>query len=669
MKPTGFICAVFSAFLSATAASATSFQTATTTSIAPYLPSAAAVADFNGDGTMDLALAISNGSSHALRILNGNGDGTLAFATDLATTAAPGGLLAADLNGDGIADLAVTNTASNIISIFLCNGDGTFQARTDYATGTGPTAIAGGDFRGDGVKDDLAVINGSANSIAIFLNDGNGTLTATGSGTWPTAPDSLAGLAVGDFNGDAIDDLAASRNTADTVQLFFGSDIGTFASGSGIAVGTGPSALAATDLNHDGVSDLVVVNSGSATVSVITGSRGGSPMVSATYPVTTPADSGANPRAISLADFNRDGILDIAVANNVSNTLSVLGGRGNATFAAAEPFADGGAPSALAWGDLDGSGNELISTSTTNATYSVLLNNSPPAAGLSVLPGSHDYGKFQIGHYAYLGKLLTLTNNGSDTLTISSATTSGANSADFQATTRDSASCGSTTPTITPGNSCTILAEFLNPITEGSKSATLNLTSNATLVPTLTVPLAGTGIQSTTPYTVRISFLGMGSGTASFSSGDTSCSSDCSRTPAATPTIFLTPTPGPGAYLHGWRGCDRVYNGSCLIDFSFTTYYDRTLTINFGKVTGRIMVGTFPIYAGNLYDAYNSAGDTDTIKLPAGRIDESLTMDRNIQVVLSGGYDSGFATQGSPSVLRGVAIAQGSAVMDNIVLQ
>lgn len=672
MKTTGiFILAVFIIPLTMARAGATSFQAATTISTAPYAPSAASFADFNGDGHQDLALPVSNGTNHYLRIQSGDGTGSFSFSSDLATPSLVGSIVAADLNGDGVIDLAVSNTTTGSISIFICNGNGTFQNRTDYAVGTAPKAIAVGDFKGDGVKDDIAVVNSTANSVAILLNDGSGVLTATNSGTWPTASDSLVGLAVGDFDGNSSDDIAVARNGVGKAQLFFANGIGTFSTGgSEVAVGAGPNALAAADLNNDGISDLAVVNGSDATVSIIPGRRGSPLSVSSTYAVTTPADNTANPLAITVADLNRDGIMDIAVANGTKESLSVLNGKGDTTFTSAESFATGSAPTAMAWGDLNGSGNELISVSSTNSTYSVLLNSSPAAAGLSVLPGSYDFGKFQIGHYTYLGKLLTLVNNGSASLTITSTTTSGADSADFQATTQDSASCNSITPTIPAGSSCTILAKFMEPFPAGVKTASLNLASNAAIVPTVTVPLAGTGIESSTPYSITISFIGLGSGSVSFSSGDAPCTTDCSRTPAETLLIALASTPASGSYLHGWTGCDSIYSGACQIKFDFANQFDRNLTVNFGLVTRRFMVAaTPPTYTTNLLDAYSAAGNNEAIRLPAGLLDESLTMNRNIVVSLLGGYDSGFTAQGSPTVLHALIVAAGSAIIDNIVLQ
>jgi hypothetical protein len=652
-------------------AGATGFQAAATSSTAPYTPQVAAFGDFNNDGSADLALAISNGSNHYLRILNGNGTGALAFAVDLATASGVGGIVAADLNSDGINDLAIANTAADSISVFLSNGDGTFQPRVDYAVGTAPKGIAIGDFRGDGVSDDLAVVNSGANSVAVLLNDGSGTLTTQAVASWPNAADSLAALAVGDFDGDDIDDIAVARNSAGTVRLFFGNGIGTFTNGSDVSVGSGPSALVAADLNSDGLDDLAVVNSTDATVSIIKGNSSRALTVASTSAVTFPADTSANPRAIIAQDVDRDGIPDLVVSNNGTGTLSVLGGKGDGTVATAESFPIGASPSALAAGNLDGNGTDLLTLSATGGTFSLLLNSSPAAAGMIVTPGSHDFGKIHVDHATYIATTMSIANGGSADLVIGSMAITGGINSPFQVLPQYG-TCGTTTPVIAAGSSCTIQLRFINPITEGPKTDSLVITAtNAANRSTVSVPLTGTVVTAATPYTVSVAFLGRGSGAVSFSTGDAICTTDCVRTPPEISTVILTATPDPGSYLYGWSGCDWLYNGNCRINYSATDASDRTVTVNYGAVPRRLKVtSTIPIYAATLTDAYSQAGNSDTIKMAAGVLTETLTMNRAIGVTLSGGYDSGFTAQGTtPTFLKGITVAAGSAVLDNIVLQ
>ena len=142
------------------------FQPAQTFAVGPA-PLALAVADFNGDGHLDIAAADSTGIS----ILLGNGDGTFQPAQTYA--AQEGSLVVADFNGDGHVDIATSGG-----SILLGNGDGTFQAAQTFASSPG-YSLAVGDFNGDGVPDIaftfVAPTAGYQGTLAILLGNGDGT--------------------------------------------------------------------------------------------------------------------------------------------------------------------------------------------------------------------------------------------------------------------------------------------------------------------------------------------------------------------------------------------------------------------------------------------------------------------------------------------------------------
>jgi len=652
----------------------------TTTDITPYAPTSAAFADFNRDGNQDTALVLSNGTSHYLRIMTGDGLGgfssqsDLALPDDLASATVSGTVVAADFNGNGFTDLAVSNTGADCVSIFLGDGNGGFTKVTpDITVGAAPKAIAVGDFKGDGSRDDIAVVNSADMNVSILLNDGTGTMTVQGT-TYSSSPqDAISAIAAGDYDGDDIDDIAITRNSAGKVTFFMGNGVGTFAAGTDITVGTAPVALAAADLNSDGITDLAALNSTDATVSILKGNKSGI-FSASTGNVTNPADNTANPLDILATDLNRDGVLDLVVASNANSSISVMIGKGDATFTAAsasENFATGAAPTAMASGDLNAGGNDLLSLSSTNTSYSILLNGSAAAAGLIVTPGSHDFGKMQVGHAAYFSTLLSLANGGSAALNVDSMSIAGGINSPFQVVPQYG-SCGTASPVIAAGSSCTVEVRFVNPITEGSKSDTLTIAaSNATNNPNTAVPLSGTIVSSTTPYTVTVSFLGRGSGTVTFSSGDASCTTDCGRTPPEAGTIALTPVPDTGSFFYGWTGCDSVSNGTCTINQYSYNASDRNLSVNYGAVPRRIKVEgfSFSTYASTARAAYGSAGFGDKIKMPAGLLDENLIMDKSEEVELKGGYDSGFTTQGEPTILRSITVAAGTAYLDNIVLQ
>ncbi len=165
-------------------------------------------ADFNGDGKIDLAIAGFSNTTFAntpITILQGNGDGTFTAAPSQPQSVASQ-LVVADFNGDGKIDLAALG---NPTTILLGNGDGTFTASSTPAVNPDCSAIAVGDFNGDG-KGDLAVANYSmstaSSAVSTFLGAGDGTFAD--SLNVASAPLRIGSLAAADFTGNGSSDLA-----------------------------------------------------------------------------------------------------------------------------------------------------------------------------------------------------------------------------------------------------------------------------------------------------------------------------------------------------------------------------------------------------------------------------------------------------------------------------
>ena len=439
-------------------------------------PISIAVGDFNGDGKLDLAIAnncvsCSPDYPSTLTIVLGNGDGTFITAPGSPITVAfgPEFVGAGDFNGDGNLDLAVANMFGNGLTILLGNGHGTFTpaAGSPIAVGVNPVSFAIGDFNGDG-KLDLAVTNGSTEShnLTILLGNGDGTFTPVASP--PATGSGPAGIAIGDFNGDGKPDLAVTNVFDNTVTILLGNGDGTFTptASSPLAVGTFPWAVAAGDFNGDGKLDLAVANIQSNNVTVLLGKGDGTFTPASGSPVAV----GIGPNAVAVGDFNGDGKLDLAVSNHGSNNVTILLGNGNGTFtpASGSPVAVGTGPDAVAVGDFNRDGRlDLATANNSGNTVSILLQ--VPVASPS--PTSLPFGNQNVGTTSGT-QSVTLTNTGSAPMAISSVSLSGANAANF-------ALPGNTCPMLTPPASCAPSTWFFNafPVTSPPFSSIFYVTA------------------------------------------------------------------------------------------------------------------------------------------------------------------------------------------------
>jgi hypothetical protein len=105
--------------------------------------------------------------------------------------------------------------------VLVGNGDGTFQVPRNFGAGSFPRSVAVGDFNGDGVLD-LAVANSS--NVSVLLGNGDGSFQAAPSFGAGSNPPSVA---VGDFNGDGISALVSpagwERSTFSSISVIQGS--------------------------------------------------------------------------------------------------------------------------------------------------------------------------------------------------------------------------------------------------------------------------------------------------------------------------------------------------------------------------------------------------------------------------------------------------------------
>ena len=291
----------------------------------------AAVADFNGDGKLDVA--VSNDNDQTVGVLLGNGDGTFQPARTYPSGAGlPQAIAVGDFNGDGKPDIVVANFG--VVGILLGNGDGTFQPVVTYSFGSGyGNSVAVADFNGDG-KADLVVSN--SNGIGVLLGNGDGTFQPVQTYALSNPASGAANsVVVGDFNGDGKADVIAAGQTATSILL--GNGDGTFQTG--IPYSPGGLLTAAGDLNGDRKPDLIVLQGGTAVVLLniypfpTATSLSSSPNPSSfgqivTFTATVTSGAGAMTGAITFNDGNNSlgtGTLTNGTASLTTSTLAVGG--------------------------------------------------------------------------------------------------------------------------------------------------------------------------------------------------------------------------------------------------------------------------------------------------------------------------------------------------------
>jgi hypothetical protein len=245
--------------------------------------------------------------------------------------------IAADFNGDGRPDLA--GAGANAVSVMLGNGDGTFRPKTDFPVGTQTQAVAAGDFNSDSRVDLVVTLNSPQFSLALLTGTGTGTFNAPTFFPNTSGFDSPAIVAT-DLNGDGRLDLVVMHNiacftapcrAARSITILLGNGNGTFQTPSEIDVGTGPYSMAVVDLNRDGIKD-VAIGGGNTEFSVLLGVGNGTFVRQPVVTLVAGGDLFSACNDIGVGDLNRDTILDLVVPLGNGNGNAILIGNGNGTF-------------------------------------------------------------------------------------------------------------------------------------------------------------------------------------------------------------------------------------------------------------------------------------------------------------------------------------------------
>jgi hypothetical protein len=390
--------AQFSSSIGSGAATATPSGSATSALGISYLgtgvnPDYVATADLNGDGFPDVIVA--NFTDGTLSIFLGVGDGTFNLPTTVAVGAGPVWVATGDLHlatttdPTTFVDILVANQNSNTLTLLLGNGDGTFQAPQTIKTGTMPSSIAIADFNEDGLSD-FAVVNQGDNTVGIYLQNANGTFATPTTIPTGSKPTSIVAANL-DSSSNALIDLAVTNSADNTLQVYLGNGKGGFTSNATYATGVTPLFVASADVNGDEILDLIVVDSGTEasgsngvinSVSVFLGNGDGTFGNSTALRQDYPA--GLNPTSLVIADFNSDGIPDLAVTAKGDNALAVLIGVGAGVFAAPVELPLENSPVSAATADFNSDGlPDVAVTNFASNTVAIVLDSESLFGGLS----------------------------------------------------------------------------------------------------------------------------------------------------------------------------------------------------------------------------------------------------------------------------------------------
>jgi gliding motility-associated-like protein len=280
-----------------------------------------------------------------------------------------------------------TTAASNIVFF------GSTMAQVTAATATSLTVTVptGASFQPISVLNGSTQLTGYSAKPFIVTFTGKHSITATDFAAqlnFTTAAQPV-NIAAGDLDGDGKPDLVVVNNTANTISILRNTSTSgsitsaSFAAKVDITTGNIPYYVAIADLDGDGKPEIAVANNVSNTVSVFYNKSVSGTLTTASFSGKVDFAVGTAPRSLAIGDIDGDGKPDLVVTNTTTNNVSVLmnttttGSITAASFAAAVNFATGAGPRGLAIGDLDGDGKPDLAIANFGAsTVSVLRNTS-----------------------------------------------------------------------------------------------------------------------------------------------------------------------------------------------------------------------------------------------------------------------------------------------------
>jgi hypothetical protein len=344
--------------------------TRTTAFSTPFVPTRIAAGDLAGDGLDDLVVADSFDSR--VQVALQQPDGTFSAPLTLTTGEAPSDISPTDVNGDGLPDIVVTNQASGDVTVFLNDPGHSFTTSSRVRAGSGPyrldpttatpavnslnqpVSLAAGDFTGDG-RNDVVVLNRGSDSFTVLPNDGSGGFADPQAALTTSTSDGFAvnaqagPLVAGSFNGPNQPlDLAVLMADRNQVWIYTGDGHGHFTHTFSTDAGTSPTGLTVVRGSAPGLYDLLVGDPFGDILRLVGDGKGG---FQPPPPVT------GDHTSLAVQTLRSNGTLEVLVANQKANVVTVQAPLGGTAFVPVVTLADGTdstlAPGAVEWAKLD----------------------------------------------------------------------------------------------------------------------------------------------------------------------------------------------------------------------------------------------------------------------------------------------------------------------------
>ena len=262
------------------------------------------------------------------------------------------GSYAGDLNGDGFHDYTVPNERSNDIRVWLNDGEGNY-VHNDFSVysvpdDSYPSTNHGADFNNDGLLD-FVVGNTHSNTICVFIGDGLGTFAPS---VCYEADQSVRGLSVMDLDADGDSDVITTNRDGNNITILPNLGEGVFTTRIPIEVGGGKeNSSACGDANEDGIMDLFVGTYESEEILLLLGDGNGGLIPASSVELEGSA------WMIVTGDVNGDSHVDVVSANSYTDEAAVIFGDGQGNLSPPTLYPVVGFPLDINLGDIDGDGD------------------------------------------------------------------------------------------------------------------------------------------------------------------------------------------------------------------------------------------------------------------------------------------------------------------------